>query len=159
VVPSKLAEPENAVARRITPLVQPTGLRTQAARNAIAWSTLAFAILQSVCTFFAAVDGLRLAIGISSLAFASGVFHAIDRFHVDWLRVPMITFAVAGSLLNLLVLWQVRRLRRRPSAQWRQRPATPRKLRAERIQMVLAVLTLLLVAAEERQHLIWLRHL
>jgi len=154
----ELARPENPTTKLGTPAIGKLGLRTEAARGVIAWSALAFAILQSVCTFFAALDGLRLAIGVGSLAFASGVFDAIDRFHVDWLRVPMIAAAVAGSLLNLLVLWQVRRLRRRPSAHWRQRPATRGKLRSERVQFVLALLTLFLLAVEERQHLIWSKH-
>jgi hypothetical protein len=64
-----------------------------------------------------------------------------------------------GSILNLIVLWQIRRLRNLPAAQWRQAPPKPRKLRSERLQLVLSILTLILVALEERQHLIWLRHL
>jgi hypothetical protein len=159
MISSKFVEPENPANALLTPVTRTTELRTQTARGIVAWSALVFAILQSVCTFFAAVDGLRLAIGIGSLAFASNVFSAIDRFHLSWLRVPMITFAVVGSLLNLVILWQVRRLRRRPSAQWRQRPATRSKLRAEQIQLVLAIFTLLLIVVEERQHLIWLKHL
>jgi hypothetical protein len=118
-----------------------------------------FAVLQSICTFFAALDGLRVGIGISSLVLATGTASAIDRFHVDWLRVPMISLALFGSILNLVVLWQIRRLRKQPSAQWRQTPPTPRKLRAERMQLVLSIVTLILICLEERQHLIWLHHL
>lgn len=129
------------------------------ARNAIAWSSLAFAMLQSVCTFFAAMNGLRVGIGLGSLALAASTTSAIDRFHNGGLRVPMIVLAVLGSILNLIVLWQIRRLRKLPSAQWRQTPQKPRKLRSERLQLVLSIVTLILVALEERQHLIWLHHL
>ena len=125
----------------------------------IAWSSLLFAVLQSICTFFAALDGLRVGIGISSLVLATGTVSAIDRFHADWLRVPMISLALFGSILNLVVLWQIRRLRKQPSAQWRRTPPTPRKLRVERMQLVLSLVTLILICLEERQHLIWLHHL
>jgi hypothetical protein len=124
----------------------------------IGGGSLLFALLQSVCTFFAAMSGLRVGIGISSLVLAAGTTKAIDAFHVDWLRVPMISLAVAGAVLNLVVLWQIRRLRKSPAAQWRVRPVSAGRLRMERLQVVLSVLTLVLVFLEERQHLIWLRH-
>ena len=132
---------------------------SRSTRNLIAWSSLLFTVLQSICTFFAALDGLRVGIGISSLVLATGTASAIDRFHVDWLRVPMISLALCGSILNLVVLWQIRRLRKQSSAQWRHTPPTPRKLRVERMQLVLSVVTLILICLEERQHLIWLHHL
>jgi hypothetical protein len=125
----------------------------------VAWSSLLFAILQSICTFFVAMDALRAAVGIGSLVLAASTTAAIDAFHVDWLRIPMICLALAGSTLNLAILWQVRRLRAMPAAQWRQTPLPPKKLRAERIQFVLSLLTLVLIAIEERQHLVWAHHL
>ena len=127
-------------------------------RNAIAWTSLAFAVLQSVCTFFAAMNGLRVGIGITSLMLASSTAAAIDHFHNSWIRVPMIVVAVVGSLINLMVLWQIRRLRKLPAAQWRQTTPKPSKLRSERVQLVLSIVTLILVALEERQHFIWLHH-
>lgn len=127
--------------------------------SAIALSSLLFAILQSICTFFAALDGLRLGIGISSLVLAASTAKAIDSIHVDWLRVPMVCAALIGSILNLIVFWQIRRLRARPAAKWRQAPLRPRKLRTERLQFILSIATLLLIGLEERQHLIWLHHL
>jgi hypothetical protein len=122
------------------------------ARKVIAWSSFFFALLQSVCTFFTALDGLRLVIGISSLAVGAAVGGAIDKLHADRIRVPMILLALAGSLLNLVVLWQVRRLRKRPASQWRQKPVSLRKLRMERVQFVLSVATLVLIALEEYFH-------
>jgi hypothetical protein len=128
-------------------------------RTVVAWSSLVFAILQSICTFFAAVNGLRVGIGVSSLLLAAGTAATIDRIHVDWLRVPMISLAVVGSVLNLVILWQIRRLRRRPEAAWRRVPSSPGRSGSERIQLVLSIVTLILVGLEERQHLIWLHHL
>jgi hypothetical protein len=146
------------IPKPVTPALR-DGDGQQLARTTIAWSSLAFAVLQSVCTFFAAMNGLRVGIGLGSLALAASTTSAIDRFHNSWMRVPMIVLAVLGSILNLIVLWQIRRLRNLPAAQWRQAPPKPRKLRSERLQLVLSILTLILVALEERQHLIWLRHL
>ena len=128
-------------------------------RNAIAWTSLVFAVLQSVCTFFAAMNGLRVGIGIGSLVLASSTASAIDHIHNSWLRIPMIVLAVLGSVINLVVLWQIRRLRKLPSARWRQTVPKASKLRSERLQLMLSIVTLILVGLEERQHLIWLHHL
>ena len=118
----------------------------------VAWSSFLFALLQSVCTFFAAANGLRFAVGLGSLVLSAGAGAMVDRFHADALRIPMVGLALAGSLLNLAILAQVRRLRRRGASQWRQHPPSARKLRAERLQIVLSVATLVLVAVEEGLH-------
>jgi len=116
------------------------------------WSGLVFAVLQSACTAVIAVSGVRVAIGLGALAAAAGVHAPARGFHRDLLRIPMMLLALAGALVNLLVLWKVRRLRKRPAARWRQKPATPAKLRGERWQIALALLTLALLAAE------WITH-
>jgi hypothetical protein len=120
--------------------------------GAIAWSSFLFALLQSVCTFFAAANGLRFAVGLGSLVLSASAGAMVDRFHADALRIPMIGFALFGSLLNLAVLAQIRRLRHRPSSQWRLQSPSPHKLRMERLQVVLSVATLVLVAVEEILH-------
>jgi hypothetical protein len=76
----------------------------------------------------------------------------VDRFHADAFRIPMVGLALFGALLNLAILAQVRRLRHRPSSHWRQQRPSPRKLRMERVQIVLSVATLVLVAVEEGLH-------
>ena len=120
--------------------------------GAIAWSSFFFALLQSVCTFFAAANGLRFVVGLGSLVFSAGAGAMVDRFHSDALRIPMIGVAFVGSLLNLAIPAQVRRLRRRPASLWRQQPLSPRKLRMERLQILLATGTLALIAVEEILH-------
>jgi hypothetical protein len=122
------------------------------APGAVAWSSFFFALLQSVCTFFAAANGLRFAVGLGSLVLSAGAGAMVDRFHADALRIPMVGLALAGSLLNLAILAQVRRLRRRPSSQWRQQPPSARRLRMEQLQIVLSIATLALVAVEEILH-------
>lgn len=121
-------------------------------QRAIAWSSFLFAFLQSICTFFAAANGLRFAVGLGSLILSAGAGAMVDRFHADALRVPMVAFALIGSLLNLAILAQIRRLRHRPASAWRQQSLTPRKLRAERLQIVLSIATFVLIAIEEILH-------
>jgi hypothetical protein len=128
------------------------GENTVSVPGAVAWSSFLFALLQSVCTFFAAANGLRFAVGLGSLVLSAGAGAMVDRFHADALRIPMVGLAVAGSLLNLAILAQVRRLRRRSASQWRQHPPSPRRLRMERLQIILSVATLVLVAVEEILH-------
>lgn len=133
--------------------------RKGAVRATIAWSSLLFALLQSICTFFAALEGLRLIIGVGSLAISAGLVSIMGHLHADAIRIPMVLLALIGSLLNLVVLTQLRRLRNRPASQWRQTPLSPRKIRMERWQMVLSIVTLVLIGVEEYIHLLWHHHL
>lgn len=122
------------------------------ARGVLAWSSFAFALLQSICGAVIAINGVRLAIGIGALVLTSGVGAAMVRFHTDWLRIPMLSLAFVGSVVNIAVLVHARRLRNRPSAQWRRRPLTPHQLRMERLQWVLSIAALVLIAVEEYLH-------
>ena len=118
----------------------------------INWSALLFAILQSVCSLFIALNGVRLLIGVGAFAAASVALKLADRMHVAAIRIPMMLLALAGSVLNLVVLWQVWRLRRRPASSWRQSAVPKQKLASEWLQFTLSVLTLLLLAAEFVAH-------
>lgn len=119
----------------------------------IGLTSLFFILLQSACTAFMALSGLRLVVGVGSLAAAAAGAHFLGSIHGEAIRIPMELLAVAGSLVNLYAVWRVRSLRARPSSQWRVAPVTPRKQRAESIQIVLALLTLLLVGVEWAIHI------
>jgi hypothetical protein len=119
----------------------------------IAWSSFFFALLQSICGAIVAINGLRLAIGIGSLALSTGVGAAMVRFHTDAIRVPMIVLALLGSLLNLAILLHVRHLRQRPAAQWRLKPLSQHQRRTELAQLILSLATLVLIGVEEYFHL------
>jgi len=109
-------------------------------------------VLQSVCSAFIALNGVRLLIGVGAFAAASGALKLADRMHIDAIRIPMMLLALGGSVLNLVVLWQVWRLRRRPASAWRQQPVSKKKIASEWLQFALSVLTLLLLAAEFVAH-------
>jgi hypothetical protein len=115
-------------------------------------SGLVFAVLQSACTAVIAISGVRVAIGLGALAAAAGIHAPAHGFHRNLLRIPMMLLALVGALVNLFVIWRIRTLRKRPASRWRQKPLPAGKLRAERWQMALAVLTLILLAAE------WITH-
>jgi len=118
----------------------------------LSWSGILFAILQSACTAVIAISGVRVAIGLSALAAAAGIHHPAKGFHQDAIRIPMMLFALFGSLINLFVIWRIRNLRNKPASQWRQKPVTTKKLNSERLQIALSILTLVLLAAE------WITH-
>ena len=119
----------------------------------IGLTSLFFILLQSACTAFMALSGLRLFIGLGSLAAATAGTNLLASIHGAAIRVPMEIFAIAGSVINLYAIWRVRSLRARPSSQWRVEPVSADKRRAESIQIVIAVVTLLLVAVEWTFHI------
>jgi hypothetical protein len=116
------------------------------------WSSLFLAFIQSVCGAFLALHGIRLLVGIGAVVLASATWKLAERLHVDAIRVPMMVAAFLGAIVNLAALWQVRRLRRRPASGWRQQPLTPKKRRAETLQLALSLLTLLVLFTEMAAH-------
>jgi hypothetical protein len=118
----------------------------------LAGSTLLLAALQSVCTAVMTISGIRLAVGLSAFAVAGSVYAPIRSFHRDAIRIPMLTLAAAGAIVDLFVLAWMARLRSLPSAQWRRRESTSRERRFVRLQVALAILTLVLVGLETWTH-------
>lgn len=111
------------------------------------------AVLQSVCSAFIALSGVRLLVGAVAFGSAVGLLKATgDRLHIDAIRMPMMVLALLGSVVNLVALWQVWRLRRRSASAWRVQAVPASKKRAEWIQFALAVLTLVLLVVEEWAH-------
>jgi hypothetical protein len=117
------------------------------------WASFVFALLQSLCTAFVALSGLRLVLGLASLASAIGA-RVPWRLHADWIRIPMVLLALVGALVNLYAIWRIRRLRQRPASQWRIQPVSAGKLRSENLQILLAVATLALLLVEEVLHIV-----
>lgn len=118
----------------------------------LGWAGIVFAILQSACTAVIAISGVRVAIGLGALAAAAGIHAPATGFHQDAIRIPMMIFALFGSLINLFVIWKIRNLRSKSASRWRQKPVTTKKLNSERLQIVFSIVTLVLLAAE------WIAH-
>lgn len=124
----------------------------QRGMTAVGGASLLIALLQSLCTAVLTISGIRVAIGLTALAAASGVYAPARGFHQDVIRIPMLIVAAVGAIINLAVLAWIRYLRSRPSAQWRRRELSPKQKRSERLQIVLAVVTLVLVSLETWTH-------
>ena len=129
--------------------------RTRQSRSRQSWvlalTSLLFVLLQSACTAVMAISGLRLLIGVTSLA-ASILPGFIFAIHAEGIRIPMLVLAVLGSAVNLYVLWRIWSLRSRPASQWRTQPVTPQQSRSEKLQFVISILTLALVITESLFH-------
>ncbi len=110
------------------------------------------AFLQSLCTAVFAISGVRVAIGLSALAAVSGVYAPAKGWHQDAIRIPMLIAATIGAFVNLAVIAWIRHLRNRPEAQWRRRERSAKEKRSERLQIVLAIVTLVLVGLETWTH-------
>jgi hypothetical protein len=127
----------------------PAGKRTWL----VSMTSLIFIVLQSACTAVIAISGVRVAIGLSALAEATIGIHApAGGYHRDVIRIPMMIAATIGALINLYVIWRIRTLRARPSSRWRVQAVSPKQRRSEFLQIALAIVTLVLVAAE------WITH-
>jgi hypothetical protein len=133
--------------------------RTESRFRWIGWSSFLLAIVQSVCTIFVALSGLRLLLGAAAFASAIGAMQIIERIHVDTIRIPMVMFALAGALFNLVALWQVHRLRARSASAWRQKPVSRSKFASEGLQLALSLVTLVLLSLESFYHVRFTHHL
>ena len=133
------------------PITRKSSFRFWEARRFLTVGSLGFAIVQGVCATAVFVSGISTALGLSTLAAATAAGPATG-FHANRFRIPMLTIAGLGAVVNLVFLWNAERLRRNPSARWRMRPLT-RKERWERwIQFGASVLTLVLIAGELLAH-------
>ena len=117
----------------------------------LSWGSLVLAAAESLCVAAVGLSGVRVLVGLSSLAAVTAGGPA-QGFHRNGLRIPFLALGTVGALLSLLLVWNEERIRRNPSAAWRLRPLTAQQKRRRKIQVALAVLTLLLVALEIVTH-------
>lgn len=122
------------------------------AMRTLSGASLLVALLQSACTAVLTISGIRVAIGLTALAAAGGIYAPARGFHQDAIRIPMLWLAAAGALVNLAVLAWIWKLRAAPAAQWRRREISAKEKRSERLQVVLALVTLVLVGLEVWTH-------
>jgi len=106
--------------------------------------SLAIAVIEALCLFFVSANGLIVLLGGASITLAQGAV----LFHSTAIRLPLLSLATLGALLNLWLLFNAWRLRSAPSARWRKKPLEPKERRRIAIVTTLSVLTLLFVAAE-----------
>ena len=118
----------------------------------VSGASLVIAILQSICTAFLTINGIRFAIGLTAVVLAGSVLGPLQWFHQDAIRIPMLILATIGASLDLAVLWWTRHLRNQPAAQWRRREMSTKEKRSRGLQFTLALVTLFLVGTEAWYH-------
>ena len=122
----------------------------------LAWGSLALAAAESLCVAAVGLSGIRVALGLTSLL-AAGAAGPAQGFHRNALRIPFLAAGAIGACLTLLLLWNEERLRKNPAAAWRIRPLTKSQRRRRWFNVTVAIVTLLLVAAEIITHS-WFHH-
>lgn len=92
----------NYMLRENAPIDTPPRNDTKGKSWTIGLTSLLFILLQSACTAFMALSGLRLFIGVGSLAAATAGTNLLASIHSAAIRIPMEIFAIAGSVINLM---------------------------------------------------------
>ena len=120
------------------------------------FTALTLAFLQSLCTAAVAISGVRVLFGLGSLisATAAGPAHG---FHSNKIRLAFLMLAGIGSIVNLWLYLNESRMRNNSAAQWRIQPLDKKQRFRRRLQLWLAIITLLLIAVEAITHP-WFHH-
>jgi hypothetical protein len=120
-------------------------------RSLISFASFALAIVQSLCSAAVAISGVRVLFGLSSLvsATAAGPAHG---FHSNKIRLTFLVLAGVGAVVNFWLYWNESRLRSNPAAQWRITPLDKKARIRRSLQLWLAIVTLVLIAAEQITH-------
>jgi hypothetical protein len=116
----------------------------KAPRLSIVLGSVFILLFQTGCAIV--VFANRISLLMSGVA--TGLTLHASRLHSEPVRLPLLALATLGSVLNLFVLWNARRLRRKPEAQWRIRPLRFRDKLRNGIVLAASALTLLMVISE-----------
>jgi hypothetical protein len=119
-------------------------LETKAPRYSIVLGSLPILLFETGCAIFVFANR----ISILTTGAATGMVLQASWLHSEPVRLPLLALATIGSVFNLLVLRNARRLRRKPEAQWRIKPLRFRDKLRNGVVFSASVLTLFMVAGE-----------
>jgi hypothetical protein len=128
---------------RALPLPEP-GVPAKAPRLSIVAGSALIVLFQTGCAIIVFANRISLIIGGAALGLTA---HA-SWMHSDPVRLPLLALATAGSVFNLFLLWNARRLRRRPAARWRIRPLRLRDKLRDGLVLAVSLVTLFMVISE-----------
>jgi hypothetical protein len=121
-----------------------SSVQAKAPRLSIVLGSVFIVLFQTGCAILVFANRISLLIsGVST-----GLTLQASRLHSEPVRLPLLALATVGSVVNLLVLWNARRLRQRPEAQWRVRPLRFRDKLRNGVVFSASVLTLFMVISE-----------
>ena len=123
-------------------------LETKAPRFSIVLGSLPILLFETGCAIFVFANR----ISILTTGAATGLALHASWLHSEPVRLPLLALAAVGSVFNLLVLRNARRLRRKPEAQWRIKPLRFRDKLRNSIVFAASVLTLFMVISELMLH-------
>jgi hypothetical protein len=126
-----------------TPVSEPK-LQVKAPRYSIALGSLPILLFQTGCAIFVFANR----ISILTTGAATGMVLGASWLHSEPVRLPLLALATIGSVFNLFVLRNARRLRRKPEAQWRIKPLRFRDKLRNGVVFSASVLTLCMVISE-----------
>ncbi|HEX9119336.1 MAG TPA: hypothetical protein VF840_02240 [Terriglobales bacterium] len=119
-------------------------LETKAPRISIVLGSLPILLFETGCAIFVFANR----ISILTTGAATGLVLQASWLHSERVRLPLLALATIGSVFNLFVLSNARRLRRKPEAQWRIKPLRFRDKLRNGIVFSASVLTLVMVISE-----------
>ncbi len=119
-------------------------LETKAPRISIVLGSLPILLFETGCAIFVFANR----ISILTTGAATGLVLQASWLHSERVRLPLLALATIGSVFNLFVLRNARRLRRKPEAQWRIKPLRFRDKLRNGIVFSASVLTLFMVISE-----------
>ena len=120
--------------------------------RALSGASLVVALLQSLCTAVLTISGIRVAIGLTALAAASGIYAPARGFHQDAIRIPMLALAALGALVNLWSWPGSGICGPGPPRNGAGAKSAAKERRSERLQVALAIVTFVLVGLEVWTH-------
>ena len=119
-------------------------LETKPPRYSIVLGSLPILLFETGCAIFVFANR----ISILTTGAATGLVLGASWLHSEPVRLPLLALATIGSVFNLFVLRNARRLRRKPEAQWRIKPLRFRDKLRNGIVFSASVLTLFMVLSE-----------
>ncbi len=117
-------------------------------RYSIALGSLPILLFETGCAIFVFANR----ISILTTGAATGLVLRASTIHSEPVRLPLLAVAAAGAVLNLFLLANARRLRRRPEAQWRIQPLRLRDKLRNAVVLGVSLLTLFMVISELALH-------
>ena len=126
-----------------TPVPEPK-LETKAPRISIVLGSLPILLFETGCAIFVFANR----ISILTTGATTGLALEASWIHSEPVRLPLLALAAIGSVFNLFVLRNARRLRHKPEAQWRIKPLRFRDKLRNGIVYSASVLTLFMVISE-----------
>ncbi len=123
-------------------------LEVKAPRYFIVLGSLPILLFETGCAIFVFANR----ISILTTGAATGLVLGASWLHSEPVRLPLLALATIGSVFNLFMLRNARRLRRKPEAQWRIRPLRFRDKLRNGIVFSASVLTLFMVISELALH-------